>query len=179
MIKSFEQFTCKDSIKNITESFLKRDFHTHEISRDYSSNIDFLDEYDILMNDCLYYCIEKVKEYGGEVNLKEEFFLDFYKDLRHREEDMPSYAGTTRIYFKTIKVITAPKKINPVYKEKGEQFPGYTNKNGEYLAIVAENKKALQSLLYTYDELRVDRETVPDKWLLTLSDLLNDSSEIE
>ena len=175
MIKSFEQFTCEDCINNITESSLKRNFHTHEISRNYSSNIDFEDEYDILMNDCLYYCIEKVKENGGEVNLDEEFFLNFYRDLMRREEDMPSYAGTTRIYFKTIKVITAPKKINPVYKEEGEQYPGYTNKNGEYLAIVAENKKSLQSLRYTNndDELRVDRETVPDKWLLTLSSVLN------
>jgi hypothetical protein len=178
MIKNFEQFTCTDCGKNITEGALKRNFHTHEISRDFSSDIDFLDEYDILMNDCLYYCIEKVKQYGGEVKLNEKFFLDFYRDLMHSEEDMPSYAGTTRIYFKTIKVIKAKKEINPLYKHEGEQYPGYTNENGEYLAIVAEKGSALKTLRYVEDEddneLRVDRETVSDKELLSLSSLLND-----
>lgn len=173
MIKTFEQFTHTDCIENITESLYKKDFHTHEITRDYSSDIDFLDEYDILMNDCLYYCIEKVKQHGGEIKMDEKFFLDFYKNIMHSEEDLPSYQGTTRIYFKTIKVITAKKEINPVRKHEGEQYPGYTNKNGEYLAIVAENGSALR-YQKDNDELLVDRNTVPDRWLLVLSDFLNE-----
>lgn len=172
MIKSFEQFTCEDCIKNITES----SFNTNENSRDYSRGSDFFKAYDVIMDECLDFCIKKVKEKGGEVNLEElgvkNKFLYFYKDLIHKEEkDMSSYAGTAKIYFDTIKVVSAQKKTNPLNKDNGEQFPRYTNKNGEYLVIVAKNGSELRHKKDN-DELRVDRRTVTDRSLLELSDLL-------